>query len=130
MQPMQVTVENPATDSSVGSLAILKISGELGFSAMLGGDTSHSGVHGDTALYETLKKALPAIPKRVILDLHEVTYLSSLGMGALLRIQGDVKSAGGEMRLAAPTDLLKSLLERMRLHHAFNIYPSVAAAAK
>jgi anti-sigma B factor antagonist len=128
MQTMQVTVDHPVAKAKGSSVAILTVSGELGFSAALGNDAQHSGVHGDTALYEILKRSLETIPKRVILDLHQVTYLSNLGMGALLRFQADIKDAGGKMRLAAPSDLLKALLERMRLDHAFKIYPDVKAA--
>lgn len=128
MQSMRVTVDHPTTGPNQSSVTVLKVAGELGISAMLSGGPGHSGVHGDTSLYEVLKQSLPAIPKLVILDLHEVTYLSSLGMGALLRIQKDIETAGGRMRLAAPSELLKALLERMRLDEAFDIYPDVAAA--
>lgn len=126
---IQITLQRPdPAISKRTDVAILKVTGELGLSAMLGEGGEHTGVSGDTALAKILRDALPDIPRLVVIELSEVTYLSSLGMGALLRFQNDVKESGGTLRLAGVTEMVATLLRRCRLDHAFAIYPDVASA--
>jgi anti-anti-sigma factor len=128
---IEINVRRPDPAISTRTdVAILKVAGELGLSAMLGASGEHTGVSGDTALAKLLHDALPVLPPLVIIELSGVTYLSSLGMGALLRFQNDVKEAGGTLRLAGLMDMVAALLRRCRLDHAFHIYPDVASAIK
>lgn len=129
--PIAISLQRPdPAISTRADTAILKVAGELGLSAMLGEGGQHTGVSGDTALAKMLRDALPEIPRLVIIELSGVTYLSSLGMGALLRFQNDVKDAGGTLRLAGLIEMVATLLRRCRLDHAFKIYPDLASALK
>lgn len=128
---ISVTVEQPtAAKSPRDDSIVLKISGEIGITSMVGPDGKHTGVDGDTALDHALRSAVPNPPSLVIVDLNSVSYLSSLGMGSLLRFQNRIKESGGEMRLAGTTDMVTALLRRCRLDHAFKLFPDIAAALK
>lgn len=127
---IHVTVE-PLTVAPQSNNAILvKIAGELGINSMVGPNGQHTGIEGDTALDDSLRNAVPKPPKLVVLDLTPVTYLSSLGMAALLRFQNRIKEAGGELRLVGTTDMVVALLRRCRLDHAFKLFDDIPAAVK
>lgn len=129
--PLRVTLERPDPKSSPRADAIiLKISGEIGITSMVGPGGQHSGVKGDTLLDEALNNAVTTPPPIVVVDLNAVSYLSSLGMGALVRFHNRLKESGSELRLAGATDLVQSLLKRCRLDRAFKLYPDVEAALK
>jgi anti-anti-sigma factor len=129
-ESMRVTIQKPAGSSPRPGSVVVKITGEIGLNAMVGPDGKHTGVDGDTALDIALQNALPEPSSLVVVDLDSVTYLSSLGMGALLRLQKRIKDAGGDFRLAGTSEMVVALLRRCRLDHAFSLYPDVASALK
>lgn len=69
--------------------AVLVVAGEL--------DLATAG-----ALHEAVAEQLAAGPvAELVLDLARVSFLDSSGLGALLRIRGEVVAAGGNMRVSA-----------------------------
>ena len=64
-------------------------------------------------------------PAIAVLDLSELTFLSSAGIGALLQLHKRLKDAGSELRLAAPQQSVASMLELTRLDKIFPVFPSV-----
>jgi anti-anti-sigma factor len=129
-QAMSVTVERPDAVSSVPSdTLIVKIAGEIGLTSMVGTGGAHTGIDGDTVLDETLRETVPDPVSLVILDLTAATYLSSLGIGALLRFKGRVEQSDGQVRVVA-NDHMVTLMRFGRLDKLFQIFPDVAAALK
>lgn len=128
--PFGIAVERPDPAASRRDAAIVRISGELGLSAMLGKDASHSCAGDDTALATALRTALPKPPPLVIIELSGVTYLSSLAMSALLGFQKEIERSGGQMRLAGLIDTLAALIHRCHLDGTFHIFRDVDAAMK
>ena len=126
--PMTVTVKRSGAASPNDAL-VVKISGEVGLDSVMGPQGAHTGVDGDTALDAALTKAVPASPPLVIVDLTEVTYLSSLGMGALLRFKHRLAENQSDVRLAG-SDQMVTLLRRCRLEQVFSLFPTLAAAKK
>jgi stage II sporulation protein AA (anti-sigma F factor antagonist) len=62
----------------------------------------------------TLRQALhtPATARpRIVLDLHQVTFMDSTGVNILLNAHQAITAAGGRLRLAAPTQPVKRLLQ-------------------
>lgn len=117
-QPMTVTVNRPSAD-----VAVVKIAGDIGLGQMVGDDGKHSGVSGDTVLEEKLRLAVPEPVKLVVVDLTDATYLSSLGIGTLLRLRNRIVPPG-EFRMAANGNLVV-LLKHGRLDQLFKIFPTV-----
>jgi anti-sigma B factor antagonist len=56
---------------------------------------------------------------RILLDMTNVEYLSSAGLGQLVGLLKKVKTNGGEFRLCCLRDAIKELFEVMRLHLIF-----------
>lgn len=65
---------------------------------------------------------------RVVLDCSELTFLSSLGIGTLIRIQSRLKQRGGTVKLAAVPGVVADVLRVVHLDRLLDIYPDVAAA--
>jgi len=64
----------------------------------------------------------------IIVDLARLTYISSYGIGVLIRLHNRLKNAGGDVKLAAPQGAILKALTMMRLANIFEIYPDVNAA--
>src|SRR4051794_24900969 len=94
-KPMSVSV-----DRADGDVVVVKISGEIGLDSVVGAEGKHSGVGGDNALDAQLRSAVPGPVKLVVVDLTEATYLSSLGIGALVRLRNRV-APDGSFRIVA-----------------------------
>lgn len=64
----------------------------------------------------------------LIVDLSGVPFIDSTGIAALLEYRRDAAAFGGEFCIAAPTDHVRHVFEIVRLHEAFPIFESTAAA--
>src|SRR5262249_57772968 len=53
---------------------------------------------------------------RLWLDLSGVTYLSSLGIGLLVRFQKELSRLGGSLKVINPSEPVKEVLTVVRLH--------------
>src|SRR5205809_8038809 len=58
-----------------------------------------------------LDKLVRAGTHRLWLDLAEVTYLSSLGIGLLVRFHKQLKALGGSLKVVNPSEAVKEVLE-------------------
>jgi anti-sigma B factor antagonist len=65
---------------------------------------------------------------RVVLNLSEVDRVDSAGMGLLVRLLWHARNRRGDLRLAAPSAFVTSLLEMTKLSSVFKIYPDEEAA--
>ena len=67
--------------------------------------------------------------RRIIVDCSGLRFVSSMGVGTMVRIHGKMSKQGGDVKLAALTGLVADLFKLTRLDRLFNIYPSVSQAA-
>lgn len=69
---------------------------------------------------------------RLVVDLEDVNFIDSSGLGALVTALKTVKlrNTDGDIRLANVRPPVVALLEIIRLHRVFSSYPSVDLAAK
>ncbi len=81
------------------------------------------------AFHDDLKKAVSEGHKKIILDLGEVEWMNSSGLGLLISSLSTMRSAGGELKLARVTDKIESLLMITKLNSIFEVHPTVAAAS-
>jgi anti-sigma B factor antagonist len=65
---------------------------------------------------------------RIVLNVEEVDYISSLGVGVFLRFQSKLQSCAGLMVLAAPSQPIRGALDSLGLSSVIPIVPSVKDA--
>lgn len=64
----------------------------------------------------------------LIIDLGDVSFIDSSGLGALLSGYKNVSSHQGSLTLSGLQSQVQSLFELTRLHRVFKIYPSLEEA--
>jgi anti-sigma B factor antagonist len=98
----------------VGGCAVVRAGGEI--------DTRT--VHGlDEAVAEAADLAA-----HVIIDLAQVSFIDSTGLGALLVARKTGRTGGRSMSLVSPPPVVRRLLGSTQLHDAFAIYDSLDEA--
>jgi anti-sigma B factor antagonist len=70
-------------------------------------------------LYDPVKKLLPEV-KKLILDLGDVTYMDSMGLGALVRLYASARSAGCTLELVHLGKRVRELLGVTGLLNVFS----------
>jgi anti-sigma B factor antagonist len=70
--------------------------------------------------------------RRLVVDLNDVTFIDSSGLGALVSALKTLKRSdnGGDVRLARVQAPVVSLLEIIRLNRVFTTYPTVEQAVQ
>ena len=66
--------------------------------------------------------------KKLILDCGQVTFISSMGLGTLVRVNSRMQKIGGDVKLAAVHGAVAQVIRVVGLNRMFQIYPSVADA--
>jgi len=81
-----------------------------------------------TALKESIRDFVNDEKKRVVIDLADVDWMNSTGLGIMISCLKTVKEAGGELKLSNVTDKIKSLLTITKLVTVFDAYDSTDEA--
>jgi anti-sigma B factor antagonist len=81
-------------------------------------------------LRNTIKELVAADHKHVILNLRELTYVDSAGLGEMVGACTSVRNLGGDMKLVSPQPRIAHLLEMTKLSTLFAIFPDEAAAVQ
>lgn len=76
---------------------------------------------------ETLKKAVGE-NNRIVLNLGEVNYIDSGGLGTLVALRTTAQNAGGTIKLTNLTKRVGDLLQVTKLLTVFDVYNSEAEA--
>jgi len=74
-------------------------------------------------LRDTVKAAIPQ-NKRIVLNLGEVNYIDSGGLGTLVALHTTASSAGGTIKLANLTKRVGALLQVTKLLTVFEVHDS------
>jgi anti-sigma B factor antagonist len=67
--------------------------------------------------------------KKLILDLSGVTQVDSTGLGIIVMSAGQMKNAGGQMRLVCSGGHVEQVLKMTNLDKVVEIHPTATAAA-
>jgi anti-sigma B factor antagonist len=97
-------------------VAVLSLSGKM----MGGPDTQ--------AVHDHIRGLLNDGIKNVVIDLGEVKWMNSSGMGILMASMTTLKSAGGKLVLARVTEKVESLLIITQLIKVFTTFETVERA--
>ena len=68
--------------------------------------------------------------KNVLIDLQEVRFIDSSGLGALVSGFKNAISSQGNLKLSSLQPQVKSMFELTRLHRVFEIFPSPGEAVQ
>ena len=80
------------------------------------------------ALREEVRKLLAEGKKKIVLNLAEVNYIDSSGLGELVSSYTAVKNAGGELKLLNLTSKVRDLLVITKLVTVFDVKDDEASA--
>lgn len=83
-----------------------------------------------TALQDKLYEAIEQNKKRIVIDLAQVDWMNSTGLGILISGFTTLRNNGGILKLANVTDKIQSLLTITKLVTVFEAHDSVDAAIR
>ena len=89
-----------------------------------GGEIDTRTVHG---FDEVVKEAI-SLTSHVVIDLTQVTFVDSSGLGGLIVARRSARERGGSVSLVSPPAAVHRLLGATQLHDVFPIYDSLAEA--
>jgi anti-sigma B factor antagonist len=104
------------SSKDVENITVLELEGNV-----LGGPDA-------TALNDTLHKLLDKRKKKVVVDLSRVQTMNSSGLSMLIGALTTMRNAGGDLKLAAASKKIESLLVITKLSTVFDVQPSVQQA--
>ncbi|HKZ17784.1 MAG TPA: STAS domain-containing protein [Geobacteraceae bacterium] len=84
--------------------------------------------HNSNDLKDELKKLFEAGKKNILIDLRDVRFIDSSGLGALVSGFKNAISNQGTLKLSMMQPQVKSMFELTRLHRVFDIYPTTEDA--
>lgn len=84
----------------------------------------------DVLLHGEIKKALDEGSKKVVVDLSDVSFVDSSGVGELVAALTSAKKRGGELKLSCVTKKIHDLLTLTDLLRHFEVYETTEEAVK
>jgi len=85
---------------------------------------------GASTLRESLRDLLTKGNKRILLNLGDVSYIDSSGIGELVSGFTSVANQGGTLKLLGLTKRVKDLLQITKLYTVFEVFDDEAAAVR
>ena len=112
MDRVSLDVESRQTDSGVTVLA----------------PTGRLDVAGAPALKDAVSEAMKSGQPRLVIDMEGVSFVDSSGLGSVVAALKQVRSSKGDLRLAAPNQQVRVVLELTTLDRVFPYYATVEDA--
>ena len=85
---------------------------------------------GSVILRDTVREVIGQGNKKILLNLGDVTYIDSSGIGELVSAFTSVRNQGGELKLLNLTKKVHDLLQITKLYTVFDIKDDEAGAIK
>lgn len=101
-----------------GNVCVLYIKGKL-----MGGSET-------TEIHDHVKQLIMAGVKKIVLDLGQVKWMNSSGLGSLMSCMTTAKNNEADLRLSSVAEKVESLLIITQLMKIFKTYPTVEDAVK
>ncbi|HEY9140474.1 MAG TPA: STAS domain-containing protein [Bryobacteraceae bacterium] len=102
----------------VGDVAVIDVAGRI----TLG--------EGSSALRENLRDMVSKNQKKILLNLGEVSYIDSSGIGELVSGFTTVTNSGGQLKLLNLNKRVKDLLQITKLYTVFDVHEDEAGAIR
>jgi anti-sigma B factor antagonist len=104
------------TNSEMDGVSLVALNGRI----VLGEESN--------ALREELKSLIAAGKKKIVLNMAEIDYIDSSGLGALVAAHLSAKTAGASIRLSDLGNKFHEVLQLTKLLTIFDVYDTQAAA--
>lgn len=85
---------------------------------------------GSSALRDTLRDMINKNQKKILLNLGEVNYIDSSGIGELVSGFTTVTNSGGQLKLLNLNKRVKDLLQITKLYTVFDVHEDEAGAIR
>jgi anti-sigma B factor antagonist len=85
---------------------------------------------GSAAFREMVRDLLAKGRKKILLNLADVDYIDSAGLGALVSAFTSVRNDGGDLKLVYLTKKVQDLLQMTKLYTVFEIFDNETEALK
>src|SRR5712692_6153194 len=85
---------------------------------------------GSVVLRESVRDLVAKEQKKILLNLGDVTYIDSSGIGELVSAFTTVRNQGGELKLLNLTKKVHDLLQITKLYTVFDVKDDEATAVK
>ena len=99
-----------------GDVAVLHLQGKI-----MGGPDA-------TSLHEKLHELIETGTRSVVIDLRDVDWMNSSGLGILIGGLSAIRKSGGDLRLASVTEKIEEVLRITKLDRVFDVYGSTEEA--
>jgi anti-sigma B factor antagonist len=107
------------SERTAGDVMIVDVSGKVTL-----------GDGGDAMLKDKMGSLVQQGQKKVLLNLGDVSYVDSAGLGAIVQAYATLNKNGGSLRLLNATKRIKDLLSITKLLTIFETYDNEAEAVK
>ena len=107
----------------VGDVTVLDVAGriDIGVPLAFGAGASHP-------LQEVIRDFATRGQKKIILNLRDVAYIDSSGIGDLVGSASTLRKHGGDLRIVNPTGVVEKLLRVTRLDTVIDVKTDEASA--
>jgi anti-sigma B factor antagonist len=85
---------------------------------------------GASALRDLLQELAKAGHKKILLNLANVTYIDSAGIGELVSAYTSLTNQGGTLKLLGLTNRIKDLLQITKLYTVFDVHETESHAVR
>ena len=106
------------TTRQIGDVSVVDVAGRI----TLG--------EGSSALRDSLREMVGQGQKKILLNLGEVSYIDSSGIGELVSAFTTVTNGGGQLKLLNLTKRVKDLLQITKLYTVFDVHDSEVSAIR
>ncbi len=104
-----------ATEPRPGGALVVRFTGRLDFTSA-------------PEAKQQFTSAIAGGHRRLIVDLGKVAFVDSAGLGSLIGGMRSARQAGGDLRVANPTDQVTMLLSLTSLDQVLRIHPTIQEA--
>ena len=105
------------SERTIGDVVVVDVSGKITL-----------GDGGDAILKDKLRSLVQQGKKKILLNLADVAYVDSAGLGAIVQSYTTVTNQGGGLKLVNTTKRIKDLLAITKLLTVFDTFDSEAEA--
>ena len=77
-----------------------------------------------------IQKAVARQRFKIVVNCEGLAYIASAGLGAMMGAIEEIRSSGGDLRLAGLNETVRNIFEILGFNHLYRTYPSEAEAVE
>lgn len=107
----------------VGEVTVLDLSGRISL-----GEATAAGDGSTNMLHELVRDLVHEGSRKILLNLRQVTYIDSSGLGGMVSAMTSVQNQGGQMRVCCACERIGNLMRLTHMDSVLNCYQEEADA--